>query len=183
MESYPSIRIAYGMQNDRSARPARYWPFTNYQGQAISEDASGGPYSGAGSPYSDQAANSGDGSLADRIFGRQLAEGYLLLSEMRHVVVSRQKIHQEQMLELDELRIGLLNQLAIARRPYSIAPASQAIMLERLLIQTISERQREERAYWKDMAEVQREFLDTSFAYQASRQRRELLGGLERSYG
>ncbi|MCX7012071.1 MAG: hypothetical protein NTW86_05810 [Candidatus Sumerlaeota bacterium] len=95
----------------------------------------------------------------------------------------RQRIHREQMQELEELRNGLLNHIASARRPYSIAPASQAIMLERLLMQTISEQQREERAYWKDMAEVQREFLETAFAYQASRQRRELLGGLERSYG
>lgn len=123
------------------------------------------------------------GSLADRIFGRQLGEKFLLLHQSERLAGERKRIHSAHLGELNDMRNDLLNRLAFLRRPYSVIPGSQSILLERLLLQVESERHREECAFWKDMAEVQREFFESAFAYQAARERRDLLGGLESADG
>ncbi|MCX7012864.1 MAG: hypothetical protein NTW86_09960 [Candidatus Sumerlaeota bacterium] len=183
MESYPSIRIAYGMQSDRSVRSASYWPFTNRQGQATNEDASGTPYAGADSPYLSHAVNPGDGSLADRIFGRQLAEKSVLLEQSERLAGDRRRIHYARLSEINDMRDDFRNRLAFLHRPYCTIPSSQAAMLERLLLQLESERHREECAFWKDMAEVQHEFIESALAYHAARERHDLLGALESANG
>jgi len=122
-------------------------------------------------------------SLADCVFGRQMAERAIMLRHGEQLIEDRKRIHVEHIRELNAQRNHVINQLEFAHRPYHIGPPLQAAPLERLLLQVESERQRTEESFWKDLAEVQKSILETAFAYRAIKDRYHLFGGLERSYG
>ena len=122
-------------------------------------------------------------SLADRVFGRQLVQGALTMAEAQRLARERERMHRRHLDELDRWHNDLLNRLSIARRPYSVATPQQVNQLERQFFQVETSRQREDLAFWQDMAEVYKNLIDASFEYRAVRDRYGLVGDLERSDG
>ena len=176
--------ILYGNAKGRSPNfdPMRpygrtVWP-GDYKSHAREE-----PYPSFFSLYRSGQPPLVDESLASRVFGRQLAEKHVALRHGDHLAKQQERIHRPHLAELDTQRNHLLNRLSFANRPYRVGPPQQVVQLERLLFQLESERQRTERFFWKDMADLQKDLFATAFAYQAAKDRYALFGGLERGDG
>jgi len=122
-------------------------------------------------------------SLADCVFGRQMAEKAIMLHHAEQLTEDRKRIHTDHIQELNAQRSNVISHLEAARRPYSAVLPQQVTQLERLLLQIESERQRTEESFWKDIAEIQKSILESAFAYHAIKDRYQLFVGLERSDG
>ena len=173
---YRGDETNYSRNSDLVGPYSRVFRLGNYDGSA-GEAAHSTPFLS----HQTDAKPSPEVSLAGRVFGRQLAEGRAMIRHGEKLANERRQFHAAHIKELDHQRSEVGNRLSFACRPYSAAPPQQVVPLERLLFQIEAERQRAERSYWKDMAEIQKGMLESLFAYRANQDRSGLLGGLERS--
>ncbi|KXB07638.1 hypothetical protein AKJ51_00795 [candidate division MSBL1 archaeon SCGC-AAA382A20] len=117
--------------------------------------------------------------LHDRVFGPQVKEQEYTLTHLTDKKSERRSLHLKHIKEL-ERRIGKLQEdISVARMLSGGTQDKDEIKLQGQLQQLEKQKRKEELDYWKDMAEVNRESLETTMGYEASKRRAGLFQGME----
>ena len=118
-------------------------------------------------------------------YGGQVAEGVLAGQRQREAAslrnlesLTRDRSHllDTAVREIDEHISEAKNWLDIARRPYSGRTAQDIFRFESTLHRLESDRRDAYLRFWKDIAELRKDLIESAFQYGASRERAALLG-------
>lgn len=170
-------------ENNDSVAPARSAEFSPRDVPVSSYRTGmpdGTPTSYAADPFSSfeysLEPSSQSPTLAERVFGRQIAETEARLDLENLLLALRSRLHAEHRGALDAWHSDFRNQLNTARRPYQINGAQQAVQLERLLLQLEALQFREDLSYWSDCAEIRQRLAEALAAYRATKDRAAIVG-------
>ena len=120
----------------------------------------------------------GKNNLADAIFGQQIKHRRLSMKNLEDILKKRAELHYSHKYEIQVQISKNKNRISMLRRPYAGFPERDSQGLERMLSQLEQESRREDIAFWKDTAEIRKEFLETAMEYLTTKHRADILSSL-----
>lgn len=115
-------------------------------------------------------------SVADQVFGQQLAHQQLSLKHALSLLEERTKLHYRHKDEIERRHLHVQEELFGAQLHAKMDNHQREMRVERVLLQLDEERRKEELDFWKDTAEIRGTIIEEAKAYQALRHRLALLG-------
>lgn len=189
-ESYFSVRPAFGQPHARGP----YLRGNDNYGPALGDHYA--PGNSGGRPFTyNSRDDSSDGletylheplspdlsaaSLHDQIFGHQLQSEKYTLSHLDQTVEERKKLHRQHIKDLNHRLCQLQEDLGAFRLQRYSPMSREELKLKSEIHQLEKQKRKEELDYWKDVAEINKENLETALQYEASKRRAGLFQGME----
>ena len=101
------------------------------------------------------------------------------LSHLDQTQEQRKKLHRQHIKDLNHRISKLQEDLSVATMNSSEPIDKDRIKLQSQINQLEKQKRKEELDYWADMAEINKENLETALEYEASRRRAGLFQGME----
>ena len=136
-------------------------------------------YPGSGTYETDPFPLQQAGGLQDRIFGSQLHAQEYTLSHLDDTLDQRKELHRRHLKQLKRRIFELQQDLSVANLHASGPVDKDRIKLKSQINQLEKQKRKEELDYWKDVAEIKKDTLETALQHEAARRRADLFQGLE----
>ena len=117
-----------------------------------------------------------DGQVTESVLAGQRQREAASLRNLESLTRDRSHLLDTAVREIDEHISEAKNWLDIARRPYSGRTAQDIFRFESTLHRLESDRRDAYLRFWKDIAELRKDLIESAFQYGASRERAALLG-------
>ena len=121
-------------------------------------------------------------SIRDQVFGGQVTSQKYTLKHFSSQGGARERIHHQHIKEINRRITELSGDLSIARMLSGGRLEKDIIKLQGQMDQLEREKRKERLDFWKDMAEIGKDRLDTALEYNAVTRRADLFQGLEVGY-
>lgn len=115
-------------------------------------------------------------TLADKIFGQQVAEQKASGHHLSNLLSERWRLYQDHIGGLRDEISRTKNRLYLASRPYVVLHPMHQINLERQLLKLETDARKEEIEFWKDSMELRDKMLDVAHEYRKGVTRSRLFG-------
>ena len=123
--------------------------------------------------------NSGETTLAERVFGSQARQQGIGLRHLANVLYERALLHNKRLQDIDHRLTALLDRLSVLKMHFAVDPGRSQQQLEKLVIELERQRHEEQTSFWKDNTEIRHQLFEGASEYGSAKRRKDMLYGVE----